>query len=489
LGFREGTYETETRAAYSYEEFPPFFALKAPHRVVAFDVPQVRLADTINGFQVQAWGAHSPQVPSGSIPDYLFQEIVDSHGVHPGLHKDYAVCLDLKGTLRLEERFKTGIARRSAICQDLMTRDSWDLFLTVFSELHAGGHVFWHLSQPEHPLYEAFKDQVAHDPLLEIFQAIDQAIGEIVASAPADARVIIFSAHGMGPATIDLPSFVFLPELLYRFSFPGKWALGTGERTASLPPMVTKMQWNFWERHIWGTQYDPNPVTRFLRRKTPTRLFRLIERWIDSNPASGLISPLQLMRQGDRVVPWNPAQWYKPLWPTMKAFAIPSFAEGYIRINLKGREPQGIVTPANYHAVCDELCHKLYNLKDSRKGIPMVSRVVRTRENPLDRNPKLPDADLIVVWQDDFATDVVESPEYGQIGPFPPYRAGSHRSEGLILATGPDIPASTHLVDGHVLDLAPTILQLAGAAIPSHLEGKPLPIVCSTLGAPEQSRS
>lgn len=44
-------------------------------------------------------------------------------------------------------------------------------------------------------------------------------------------------------------------------------------------------------------------------------------------------------------------------------------------------------------------------------------------------------------------------------------------------------------MDGHVLDLAPTILQLGGASIPSHLEGKPLPIVCSTLGAPEQLRS
>jgi len=482
LGLREGTYATETRAAYDYQEFAPFFALEDPYRVVAFDIPQVRLVEKINGFQIEAWGAHSPQVPSGSVPESLFQELVEQHGIHPGLHNDYAICLDLKGTLRLEERFKAGIARRSAICQDLLSREPWDLFLTVFSEPHAGGHVFWQVSQPDHPLYAALRPKVDHDPYLNTFQAMDDAIGEILEQAPKDACVLIFSAHGMGPATIDLPSFAFLPEFLYRYNFPGKWALGGDSKiTDPLPPPLTKMKWNYWERHLWGTKYDPNPVTRFLRRDTPTRLFNLIEPWLDSSEKSGLISPFQLVRNGDMVIPWNPAEWYKPLWPSMKAFAIPSFAEGYIRINLKGREPQGMVDPADYDALCDELSAKLYALREPRTGIPMVSRIVKTRENPLDRNPKLPDPDLMVVWQDEYATDVMESPEYGRIGPLPPYRAGSHRSEGFLLATGPGIPQSASLSDGHVLDLAPTILALMGVPIPDHLEGKPLSLLNSTL--------
>jgi hypothetical protein len=282
----------------------------------------------------------------------------------------------------------------------------------------------------------------------------------------------------MGPATIDLPSFAFLPEFLYRYNFPGQWALGGHCKiTDPLPPPLTKMKWNYWERHLWGTKYDPNPLTRFLRRETPTRLFKLIEPWLDANQSSGLISPFQLTRQGDMVIPWNPAEWYKPLWSSMKAFAIPSFAEGYIRINLKGREPQGLVDPADYDALCDDLSTKLFALREPRTGIPMVSRVVRTRENPLDRDPKLPDPDLMVVWQDEYATDVIDSPEYGRIGPFPPYRAGSHRSEGFLLATGPGIPQSASLSEGHVLDLAPTILALMGAPIPEHLEGKPLPLL------------
>jgi predicted AlkP superfamily phosphohydrolase/phosphomutase len=476
MGLKEGTYETETRAAYDYQEYPPFFTFAEGKRVISFDVPQLRLNDQVEGLQVGAWGAHSPQIPSGSIPESLFQELVDKHGPHPGLHNDYAICLDVKGTMRVEERFLTGIDRHSKICQDLMQREPWDLFLTVFCEPHGGGHIFWQLSQPDHPLYEALHSKVSHDPLLAIYQAVDKAIGEMLEKAPENARVVIFSAHGMGPATIDLPTFLYLPEFMYRYNFPGQYGLGYSDANAPVPPMVTQMDWNYWERHLWGSKYDKNPLRRFLRKATPTRIFNLIEPWLDATNQPDLISPFRLRREGEKTVPWNPGQWYKPLWPQMKAFAIPSFAEGYIRINLKGREPNGLVDPSEYHAVCDDICEKLYRLKEPRTGIPMVTRIVRTRENPLDRDPKLPDPDLIIVWQDEYASDVMDSPDYGRFGPLPPYRAGSHRAKGFFMATGPDVPVGADLTSGHVLDLAPTILDWMGASVPEHLDGKPLPV-------------
>ncbi|MEB3160437.1 MAG: alkaline phosphatase family protein, partial [Synechocystis sp.] len=436
LGFQEGTYETETYQAYDFQEFPPFMALGDDYRVAIFDVPQLRLNQNIHGVQVGGWGAHSPQVPSQSSPPEFFQEVIDKHGNHPGLHNDYSVCLDLEKTLSLEEKFITGIQRKAKICCDLLQQQDWDLLLTVFGEPHGGGHVFWQLSQPDHPLYESLKSQVDHDPLLAIYQAVDQAIAEMIAVIPDDMQVVLFAAHGMGFATIDLPTFVILPEFLYRFNFPGKWALGYGNIADPLPPLWTHMKGNWWERHIWGTQFEPNPIKRFLRSEIPSRLFRMIRPWLDQNNATGLRFGDDLAKQGVKETPWMPAQWYQPLWPSMKAFALPSFSEGYVRINLKGREPQGIVDPADYHTLCDELEAKLYALREPRTDIPLVDHIVRPRQDPLDRNPKLPDADLIVVWQEKYPTDVADSPDYGRIGPFPPYRAGSHRAEGFILATG-----------------------------------------------------
>ncbi|MEW6497388.1 MAG: nucleotide pyrophosphatase, partial [Cyanobacteriota bacterium] len=99
---------------------------------------------------------------------------------------------------------------------------------------------------------------------------------------------------------------------------------------------------------------------------------------------------------------------------------------------------------------------------------------IRTRQSASERHSKLPDGDLVVIWQEKYATDVVESPDIGRIGPVPFNRTGSHRSDGFVVAQGPDITPSSDLPFGHSLDLAPTILNLMGAPIPEHFEGKPL---------------
>ncbi|MEM6421124.1 MAG: alkaline phosphatase family protein, partial [Pseudomonadota bacterium] len=114
LGFVEGTYDVTTKAAYNYEEFPPFYA-NPDLKCAIFDVPQVRVDERVNGIQVTAWGAHSPQAESASSPPELFDEIVRDYGAHPTLHRDYAVCVDVKTTLRLEPRLKDGIELRGKI--------------------------------------------------------------------------------------------------------------------------------------------------------------------------------------------------------------------------------------------------------------------------------------------------------------------------------------------------------------------------------------
>lgn len=476
LGFKEGTYDVETLAAYDYQDYPPFYALGEDYRVAVFDMPQTQLFESVNGPQMLAWGAHSPQVASSSSPVSLFQEVVDKHGVHPGLHKDYALCLDIKTTKGLQKVLKTGISRRSAICQDFLEQENWDLFLTVFGESHAAGHNFWQLSQPDHPLYNALSSQVSVDPLLDTFQAIDRAIGEIISKAPRETRVVVFSAHGMGPNTMDLPSTTFLPELLYRFSFPGQCALAKGDKTKPVPPIITHMKHKWWERHVWGTKEDTNFLRKLLRQTTPNQIFKYIERFIDNPDGKALISPFQLSKKS-RIVPFEPATWYAPLWPSMKAFALPSFSEGYIRINLEGREPNGIIAPSEYNQICDEIINHIKQLKDSRHGIPMAKEIIRTRTSPYDTNPKFPDADLVICWQEDYATDVVDSPIFGRIGPVPHYRSGSHRSEGFILAKGEGIIPNSELPKGHALDLSPTILNLMGAPIPDYFEGSPLPLL------------
>lgn len=176
-------------------------------------------------------------------------------------------------------------------------------------------------------------------------------------------------------------------------------------------------------------------------------------------------------------------------WPKMKAFALMSFSEGYIRINVKGREKNGIVDPHDYRSVVDEICAELGELTCARTGLPMVSKTLVTRDDPLDSNPKLPDADIVVSWQEQFATDAVTHPKFGRIGPVPHFRAGSHRHTGFILMTGDGIPENSYIKNGHALDIAPTILDRLGIQAPSYIKGRSMQAVCAETEEPERDSS
>lgn len=219
------------------------------------------------------WGAHSPRCPSHSDPPELFAEIVERHGAHPTLRKDDVPSMgDEQALAQRKYGLETGIARRTAAVVDLMSRERWDLFLTYFSEIHSGQHYFWHLSHPDHPLFQHFGTP-GRDPLLELAQAVDRGIGQIVAAMPADARLVLFSDHGTESNTTDVPSTVFLPELLYRLAFPGRYGLAKGGSGA--PGPVVKPRANrSWRSTLYGLKHDPNPITRWLRQHLDTTWMR-----------------------------------------------------------------------------------------------------------------------------------------------------------------------------------------------------------------------
>lgn len=476
--FRFSTdYRVQT-GAYDYEQFKPFYQLGERFRVAVFDMPQTRLVDGVNGVQVIGWGAHSPRCPSHSDPPELFDEIVARHGVHPTLHKDDVRSMDDERAMRaLHEGLSTGVDRRVAACRDLLQREPWDLFLTYFGELHAAQHYFWHYSHADHPLHTP--PPGGRDPLLDIFQHVDRAVGEILEAAPADARVVIFSDHGMETNSTDLPSTVLLPELLYRLSFPGRVGLAKGQAGTAPPPVIRTPANRAWRSVVWGLKHDPNPVTRWLRQTlSPVTYHYRIERRLgiaDSVPLCPDDCPLGA----------QPPMWYHPAWPEMRAFALPSFSEGYVRLNVRGREARGIVDPESYVGVRDEITRELEALRNPRTGSPAVLRVIPTRRDPWSAGTgdHASDADLIVLWRSE-PIDVVDHPRAGRIGPVPFKRSGSHVHRGFLMAAGPGVPAAATFEERHALDIAPTILTLAGAPIPAHFEGRPIEFEPVAIPAP-----
>jgi hypothetical protein len=296
-----------------------------------------------------------------------------------------------------------------------------------------------------------------------VFQAVDRAIGEIVTLRP-DADVLLFSPEGIAANEVDLPSTVFLPELLYRFTFGRPGLAERPSTTIPLPPITFPKAFG-WHRELYTFRADAHRVRRRLRRWLPMELSAWWEQWSDPGPG-----PTDPRRSG--ALFHQPPMWYSPNWPEMKCFALPSIAHGYIRINVRGREAHGLVSLENYGAFCDELSQQIRALRDARTGRRLVKQIVRTRAVPQDR-PDLPDADLIVFYESE-PTDVVDSPTFGRIGPIPYARTGGHVNRGLAILKAANFQPGSMLPSGHVRDLAPTILSWLGVPLAETLDGVPL---------------
>jgi hypothetical protein len=129
------------------------------------------------------------------------------------------------------------------------------------------------------------------------------------------------------------------------------------------------------------------------------------------------------------------ASWYRPYWSQMKAFVVPSFSDCHIRLNVKGREANGVIDPADYESACDEIEAELRSIIDARTDTPIVDEVLRTRSaDPMAEIG--PSPDLVVTFHR--VTDVVRHPRLGVIGPVPLMRMGEHTPDGWALITTAD---------------------------------------------------
>src|SRR5262249_38751407 len=121
-------------------------------------------------------------------------------------------------------------------------------------------------------------------------------------------------------------------------------------------------------------------------------------------------------------IDWQPASRYRLFWPHMKAFAIPSFYDGRLRVNLLGRERYGVVSPNRYYELISEIKSLLHDCIDPLTSEPVVEEFHQPSVQPADRSPT--EADLCVHWRG--LPTGMQHPKYGKIGPIPYRRTGGH---------------------------------------------------------------
>jgi predicted AlkP superfamily phosphohydrolase/phosphomutase len=163
-------------------------------------------------------------------------------------------------------------------------------------------------------------------------------------------------------------------------------------------------------------------------------------------------------------------------WSQTRAYSFGYY--GQIFINLKGREPEGIVEPGQeYDALRHQIVEGLYQLKDQEDGQPVVDRVYLREE--LFHGPSLEQApDLLTIMRDlTYITrkDYEFASERGILFR-QPYtdESGSHHLNGILIAAGPDIQPqpAPRPSEAAIPDLTPTILHLLNCPIPESMDGR-----------------
>ncbi|GCE12220.1 alkaline phosphatase family protein [Tengunoibacter tsumagoiensis] len=182
---------------------------------------------------------------------------------------------------------------------------------------------------------------------------------------------------------------------------------------------------------------------------------------------------LHLLRQPEQPVPLNRGEinWQRTM----------AWGEGgyYSRIflNVKGREPQGLIPPADYEKVRTQLAEQLRTMVGP-DGSPLGNRVFTPQQ--LYRSVRGVAPDLIVYLGDLSWRAIGTIGGNGRIytvendtGP----DDANHAQHGLFIFSDPQQPGSGQQVDGaQIYDILPTLLNRYKIAAPAGLRGKLLPI-------------
>ncbi|MFZ1947971.1 MAG: alkaline phosphatase family protein [bacterium] len=402
-------------------------------KVLVLNVPMTYPAKQVNGFMVTGL-----LTPTGSR-DYTYpRELADSIS---RIEPSYRIVPTASYVPGREAVFLGEIAElvraKARLLGEIAKGSDWDFIMQVFSETDFIQHAMWHVLDPSHPRHRAADEERYRGPIVDVYRRIDQVIGEATRAAGDQASVMILSDHGAGP----LHEFIHANNLLVAH---GMLKVKRGLRSRL--------------KHLL-----------FRAGLTPLNAYRLAS-----------VLNLGKARMGLR---WT-ARGYCLLrsfffsfsdidWPRSVAYAISGGVYGGVFVNLKGREPAGVVPEERYESVRAEIKQMLLGARHPATGEPLVREVVMREEiyggRFLGELPDLyflPSDPTQAVFGDfEFSSNKVVEPASAAI-------SAQHRMDGVFVAAGPGIRRGIEVDGLTVADITPLALYMMDLPVPEGLDGK-----------------
>lgn len=414
---------------------------RAGCKVGVINVPMTFPVEPVNGFAIA--GMDAPSVTSAGFchPSNLLQRITAQgipYVIEPGIT---GYVKSGKKRKAVEKAYQAEEARTDAALF-LQAQDPCDLLVVVYRILDVIQHHFWHYMDPAHPCYDRDEaTQFAH-VVQEAYQKVDAALGRLLDQCQDDqTTVVLLSDHGAGPAEGGV---FLLREFLTEIGCITARAPAPNS-AASLGKRMAKAAYG-WTR-------------RLTSRRLKERLLAVLPGLRDRLEGAVLFGDID--------------------WARSQAYCTRDRTE--VWINMRGREPEGIVAPGKeYDEVCAHITERLHAWRDPDTGKPAVARVQRGEEvyaGPFaDKAP-----DLLITWNDPVFVNGIalegtpaDQQSKVRLDPRNWVVTGKHVDTGFFALHGPAIVPGRELTGAQILDIAPTILYLAGQPVPRQMDGQVL---------------
>lgn len=364
---------------------------------------------------------------------YVINPVADLHT--PGKESEYL------------HEFKRVVNKQVNAVKHLMTKYPWDLFVYVLFQTDSVQHYFWHHMDRSHPKWNCEKSKKYGDVIKDFYKEVDSVVGELIAEAPTETNLIIVSDHGFGP----LHGHFCVNEWLKK-----KGYLKTkSEKVQGIYGLLTKI--------FTGLMYSR--VRNFVLVQFGSLFFlarRLLLRIVPSYLSQKFTAKGVLKYEIERLL-------HDIDWSETKAYGL----RMGIFINLKGRDPEGIIEPGEeYERLRNEIIESLHRVRHPETGKKIITDIFKKEE--LYSGKYLDSAPDLIYVMDNMRYRPMEGINHGRVF-IEPIVSADHRINGIFIAYGPSIKKTGKEIQHiKIYDITPTVLHILGVPIPKDMDGRVL---------------
>ena len=316
------------------------------------------------------------------------------------------------------DKLLQGIAEKESIAQRLLKREPWDFFMAVFGESDTVAHHFWLFHDPDSPRHRGGFEHA----ICDVYARLDEAVGKLIAAAGDGVIVGIVSDHGFG---------------------------GAGDGVLHLN------NWLAERGHLSFALERGGLLKRAAMALTPGTwrgaLFRRFQGLATRAESASRFAGIDWLR----TKAWSEELNYFPS----------------VRINVRGREPEGQINSSDYDSFARDLCAEL----ESWDAIAKAWRREELYDGP--HVGRAPDIVLELALEDGYSHSCLRvrgGPAFRRLRPEELLggkergMTGNHRPIGTFMLSEPTIARGCSL-----LDVAPTVYASLGVNGPP-MEGMSL---------------